>query len=323
MNWRAIAVLLLTAACTAADDGVSGTGTVEYTAVNVAPLVTGRVVTVSVQEGDEVSVGQPIATLTNAATPPEVEARAAAVRAAESQLRDLQVGARSTEITQARAQAVAAEVEAANATRDAERATSLFESGAISRQEMETAQTRASAASARAAALRAAARTVQAGARPEQIRAARGQLDAARAALDAARRAAGELSLTAPVRGKVVVRAADPGEIVPAGVPIVTIARTDSLWVRIFVNQHAFTRVRVGQPAVIRVDDDSRRFSGRVIALADRAEFTPRIALTERERADLLFAVKVLIDDSSGALKAGLPVTVRLEPGGVASARGP
>jgi HlyD family secretion protein len=44
--------------------------------------------------------------------------------------------------------------------------------------------------------------------------------------------------------------------------------------------------------------------------VATRAEFTPRAALTERERADLVFAIKVRVGDAGGRLKAGMPVTV-------------
>jgi HlyD family secretion protein len=49
-----------------------------------------------------------------------------------------------------------------------------------------------------------------------------------------------------------------------------------------------------------------------VTSIATRAEFTPRVALTERERADLQFAVKVVFDDSTGTLKAGVPIVVTL-----------
>jgi HlyD family secretion protein len=45
--------------------------------------------------------------------------------------------------------------------------------------------------------------------------------------------------------------------------------------------------------------------------VSPQAEFTPRIALTEQERADLLFGVKVAIADTAGRVKAGLPATVR------------
>jgi HlyD family secretion protein len=49
-----------------------------------------------------------------------------------------------------------------------------------------------------------------------------------------------------------------------------------------------------------------------VVAINSKAEFTPRVALTEEERADLLFGVKVAFRDTTGALKPGLPITVRI-----------
>jgi HlyD family secretion protein len=49
-----------------------------------------------------------------------------------------------------------------------------------------------------------------------------------------------------------------------------------------------------------------------VVAVNTKAEFTPRVALTEDERADLTFGVKIEFSDSSGALKPGLPVTVTI-----------
>jgi HlyD family secretion protein len=55
-----------------------------------------------------------------------------------------------------------------------------------------------------------------------------------------------------------------------------------------------------------------------VVAVNDRAEYTPRIALTEKERADLLFGVKVMFDDTTGTLKPGLPATVEILPEGSA-----
>jgi HlyD family secretion protein len=51
---------------------------------------------------------------------------------------------------------------------------------------------------------------------------------------------------------------------------------------------------------------------GRVAAIKPKAEFTPRVALTEEERADLLFGVKVELSDTTGLLRPGLPATVEL-----------
>jgi HlyD family secretion protein len=73
----------------------------------------------------------------------------------------------------------------------------------------------------------------------------------------------------------------------------------------------------VGGGAAGRLDAmPERPFRGRVTAVNSRAEFTPRVALTERERADLLFGVRVDFADSTETLKPGLPVTVRFDGAG-------
>jgi HlyD family secretion protein len=63
-----------------------------------------------------------------------------------------------------------------------------------------------------------------------------------------------------------------------------------------------------------------RPFRGVIASIATRAEYTPRVALTEAERADLLFAVRVEFRDTTEFLKAGLPVTVRFRAAASASA---
>jgi hypothetical protein len=50
------------------------------------------------------------------------------------------------------------------------------------------------------------------------------------------------------------------------------------------------------------------------VSIASEAEFTPRAALTEEEQANLVFAVKIMLDRSGGALKAGLPADARILP---------
>ena len=82
-------------------------------------------------------------------------------------------------------------------------------------------------------------------------------------------------------------------------------------WVRVYVNQRDLLFVRMGARVEARLDGaPDRPIAGRVVAVAPRAEFTPRVALTEDERADMLFGVKIELTDPAGLLKAGLPVTV-------------
>ena len=57
-----------------------------------------------------------------------------------------------------------------------------------------------------------------------------------------------------------------------------------------------------------------RTWKGTVTVINPRAEFTPRAALTEEERADLMFGLRVEVDDTTGAIKPGLPASVRFTP---------
>jgi len=74
-------------------------------------------------------------------------------------------------------------------------------------------------------------------------------------------------------------------------------------------------RLKLGQPAEVWLDGvPDRSWKGTVTVINPRAEFTPRAALTEDERADLMFGLRVEVDDTTGAVKPGLPATVRLVP---------
>jgi HlyD family secretion protein len=180
----------------------------------------------------------------------------------------------------------------------------------------------ARAAAARRDAAREALRLLREGTRPERIRAARAEVEDARAALAAAKGTAGDLVITAPVNGTILTRYAEPGEILAAGEAALTIGEVSKPWVRIYVGQNVLPLIHVGDSASARLDDfPERRFAGRVVSISDKAEFTPRVALTEEERSDLVFGVKIELRDTSGMLKAGLPVTVQLA--GAPRERGP
>lgn len=304
----------LLASCDADDNALAeGTGTLEVIEVDVAPLVPARVLRVWRQEGDTVQVGDTLVSLTQSATQAEVEARRARLASAEAQLRDLQAGARPREIAQAEAELRAAEAEAVRTRQDLDRLVALDSTGGVTRQQVDAARAAATLAAARRDAAGDALALVRQGARPERVSAARAEVNNARAALAASEQAADDLVLTAPTAGVVLLRNAEPGEVLVAGMPAMTIGNLRRPFVRVYVNQRALPRVQLGASATAVLDGlPERPFTGRVVAINPRAEFTPRVALTDEERADLLFGVKIEFDDTTGALKPGLPVTVRI-----------
>lgn len=316
-SWRASVALvaLVAAACARGDrDVIEGVGTLELDEADVAPLTAAQVASLHAWEGDWVQAGDTLAVLHLPGTEAQVEASRAQALAAEAAAEDVAAGARAPELERLAAELRAAEVEATRLARDAERVAALHRAGAVSAQEAEQARTAADVAARRRDAAQETLRLAREGAREGERRVARARAEAARAAARSVEATAGALVLVAPVTGRVVGRHAEPGEVLAPGEPVFTVADPRRPWTRVYVSQRVLPFVRVGGRATARLDAlPDRAFTGRVVHVADRAEFTPRVALTERERDDLLFGVKVVFDDTTGLLKAGLPVTVRVE----------
>lgn len=296
------------------DDGPrQATGTLEIVEVDVSPMQPARIVQVRVREGDTVRAGQVLAVLQQPTTQGQVPLGQAQVSSARARLHDLEAGARTPEIERAQAEVRVRQAEAERAARETERLRVLAQAGAVSRQTLDNARAAATQASALRDAARENLRLVREGARAGQVEAARAEVVGAEAVLQSARETAGELTLVAPVDGVVLLRSAEAGEAVNAGQPVVTLGDPRRPWTRVYVSQDVLPALRVGQTVTARLDAfPDRTFRGRIVSLNPRAEFTPRVALTEDEREDLLFGVRVEFDDASGMLKAGLPLTIDL-----------
>jgi membrane fusion protein YbhG len=314
---RLVAVAIIAASC-ARNDGVPrASGTVEYTETDVSPMVAARVLRVLVEEGTRVRRGDTLVTLTQATLGPQIDQRRAGLAAAEAELRDLQNGARPAEIARATAEVSAAQAEATKARRDADRYRELRVSGSVSVAQAESYEAAARVAEERLTTASQSLRLLQQGARSAQLSGAQSAVETARAQLRSAEATATDLILVAPADGTVLRRYVEPGEVVAAGTPTLSLGDTRDAWVRVYVAAPVLPRLRLGQAADVRLEGlPDHAFEGRITSIATTAEFTPRVALTERERADLLFGVKVQLHDTTGALKGGLPATVSFPAAG-------
>jgi HlyD family secretion protein len=311
---RALGPVLLAFALACRRDAgpaVSATGTIEMREVDAAPLVPARVVRVLVDEGAAVRTGDTLAVLTQSTTRADLAQREAVVGAAEAALREAVAGARPGEIDRARADVRTAEAEAVRTAAELARVEPLARSGTVSRQALDDARAAAEAAGSRRDAAREALRLLEEGTRPERIQAARAELASARAGLAAAQAVAGDLVLVAAVDGVVISRQAEPGEMLGAGQAALTLGEVAEPYVRVYLPTRSLPLVRNGQAATAILDGfPDRPIPGRVVAISPQAEFTPRVAMTERERADLVFGVKVALWDTTGLVRPGLPATV-------------
>jgi HlyD family secretion protein len=271
-----------------------------------------------VREGDRVMADQPLARLDSK----ELEARLAAARAqiaaARAQLTELEQGPRRQEIAQARAAMAAATSRLEDARRELERARTLFDGGANSREALDRAQTAEQVAAAQLDQAKEQVDVLEAGSRPERIAGARAALEQAEATARQIEIGLENASLDAPFDGIVTVRHREPGEIVSAGAPVITIMNPADRWVRIYVSETSIGDVAIGQAASITTDTDpGHEYAGEVTFIASEAEFTPRNVQTAEERVKLVYAVKVRITgDAAGDLKPGMPADVRLARAG-------
>jgi HlyD family secretion protein len=293
---------------------VEATGTLEVVEVDVSPTSPGRVARVLVDEGAAVRAGDTLAVLTIPTLSADVAQREAKAASASAVFQEAERGPRAAEIASAAAELAAAEAAADRASRDVERLRPLAARQNVSAQDFDAARALAAGMAGHRDALRAQLQLLREGTRPERIHAAEADARGARASVASALATARDLVLVSPVTGTVTNRSAEPGEVIGAGQAALTVAQTGRQTVRVYVSEAVLPRVRVGQNVHGLLDAfPDHEFKGRVVSLSTQAEFTPRVALTEKERADLLFGVKVEFSDTTGMLKAGLPITVRID----------
>ncbi|MGE0158015.1 MAG: HlyD family secretion protein [Gemmatimonadales bacterium] len=298
-----------------AEDGrVAASGTVEATDADLGFQAAGRVQEIDVEEGDEVTAGQELARLDTRELDAALEGARAQLEAAEARLAELVRGARPQEVVTAEAAVRAAASRTEEARLERERAATLFEGGAISRQAFDRAESAHELAVAALDQAEEQLALVEEGPRSEIVRAQRAVVAQGRANVARAEATLANAVVTAPFDGIVTVKHREPGEAVTPGAPVVTLLAPDDRWVRIYVREDQIGRVRLGLPAEIVSDTyPDRTYSGEVVFIGSEAEFTPRNVQTAEERTKLVYPVRVRITgDPDFVLKPGIPVDVTL-----------
>ena len=293
---------------------VSVTGTIEAIQVDVSARIAGRIIERPVNEGDRVVAGQLLVRLDETELAAEVRRQEAAVRTSQSALNDLLAGARREEMEDARAALQSASATLEWTERDFRRAEGLFRQTLIAAQEVDRARQAYEVAAAQEKSARQKLLLLEAGSRPDQVEAARGQLAQAHNALDMARTRLKEMTILSPLDGVVLRKNLEVGELANPGVPILTLMKPSDIWVRAYVPEEEVARIKVGSPAQVAVDGyPARRFPGRITEIAAEAEFTPRNVQTRKERVNLVFRIKIAVDNPEGILKPGMPADADID----------
>lgn len=123
-------------------------------------------------------------------------------------------------------------------------------------------------------------------------------------------------SIVNPVSGTVITKFAEPGEITAAGKALYKIADLSSLNLRAYISGIQLPQVKLGQQVKVMIDEGAKKYkeyNGTIIWIADKAEFTPKTIQTKEERANLVYAVKIKVQND-GYLKIGMYGEVMLNP---------
>jgi len=287
-------------------------GNVDIREVDLGFRVGGRIKAMPVDEGARVKAGALLAELDRASIDSAVARAEAQVAQARAELLKLEHGSRPEELAQAQARLASAQAAAADAERDYARREPLVAPGAISRDIWDQTVAARDHARAQLAEAQAALRLVRTGPRAEDIQAARAALQAAEAARASMDTDLGDTRLLASLDGTILTRAREPGAIVQPGETVFTLAIDKPLRVRAYVAESDMSRVAPGMKVTVSADGNPRTYHGTIGYIAPRAEFTPKTVETSDLRTDLVYRLRIIVDDPDGNLRQGQPVTVRI-----------
>ncbi len=353
-------------------NNIQVSGNLEMTLVDISFKTAGRMIDLTVREGDSVKKGQVIARLDaaqleqqklrdvaavasaqstydqlkttieyqQATIDSDIAARQAELAQQQAHLDELNAGSRPAEIRQADSSVNEARAQMELARSDWERAQTLYKNTDISTSQFDQARTKFSAANAVLAQAEDRARLVQEGPRKEEIAGARAQLARAQAAvgtaqanridlrrkqeqlvqlradIDRARAQVGiteaqlnDTTISSPIDGVVLVKSAEPGEVIAAGTSIVRIGDVDHPWLRAYVGETDLGRVKLGTQVNLTTDSyPGKIYHGVVSYISSQAEFTPKQIQTKEERVKLVYRIKVDVDNANHELKNNMPV---------------
>jgi HlyD family secretion protein len=312
------------------------TGIVTTNDVTVAPQIGGRLVSLTVKEGDSVTKGQQVAEI----DPGELQADrayyehsadgiASQVREGEAALR-LQELQLVDQVKQAEAAVATAEAQRVAAAADVERAkvtlgrtNELYKQQLAAAQVMDEARTSYEAAQARMESLARqvdAARSAlalvrsnfeQVAVRRSQLQTSQHQLAAVGSQRDKAEVRLGFTRVVAPIGGIVDVQPVREGEVVNSGQTLVTLINPDDLWVRADIEETYIDRVRIGDKLTVRLPSGEER-EGTVYYRRADASFATQRDVSRTKRDIKTFETRLRVDNKDRRLAVGMTVYVML-----------
>lgn len=289
---------------------IQATGTIEATTVELNSKMQGSIKTLAVEAGDTVAREQLIAELSRSDLVAQRERDALGVSKAEAQLADLISGAREQEKNEAAANVNIAKANFEMISKDFVRAETLYQEGAIPQAEFENIRSQMELNKNQLGAVEARLSLLDAGNRPQLINAARAELERSKAVLKATDAMLKDLKIYSPIDGVVLSKNYQEGEFVQMGASLATVANLEDLWIKVYIPTDDLPHIKLDKKVHFTVSGVDTVFDGVVEEINSEGEFTPKTIQTKKERTNVVFGVKIGINNEAGVLKPGMPADV-------------
>lgn len=288
-------------------------GRVEAYLTDIGPRVAGRLTELKVQEGQRVKKGDLLARITAEELDAAVSRDVAAFQSMDSKRLELAHGTRVEDIAQGEARVHDAQAALRLAEDTLRRTQKLLADRIVSEADLDKALSERDRAFANLNLQLKSLLELKAGARVEERAGATAEARRAQATLEQTKVQASFTEIRAPFDGLVIHRLREVGSVLQAGQPVITLAMTDKLWVRVYLPQEVQATAKLGM-AVTVLTPDKRILDATLDEVSIDPEYTPKMVETREERVNLVYPARVnLAHGFDQGLLPGLAVDVKLK----------
>ena len=287
-------VALMLAACGGNEKEYDATGTFEATETTVFAEQSGALLTFSVNEGDNIEANKEVGLIDTTQVWLKIQQLGATKEVYQSQKPDME------------AQIAATRQQLAKAQQEEQRFHELVADGAAPSKMLDDASSQVKVLQTQLAAQQSALST--------STRSLDKQMAATDVQVSQLRDQLRKCHIVTPTKGTVLEKYVERGEFVVIGKPLFKMADTEAMYLRAYVTSAQLQNIKIGQQVKVFADygdGQKKEYDGTISWISSRSEFTPKTILTDDERADLVYAVKVAIR-SDGFVKIGMYGEVKL-----------
>lgn len=281
-------LVLLAASCVEGNKAYDASGVFESTEVTVSAEGNGKILSLDIQEGDRLEAGQIVGCIDT------VQLHLSEVQLEASRRA---VGSGWLDISR---QIAALESQIGKQRQELDRFTKLEKAGASNRKQVEDIQAQIETLERQLAA--------QEESLNSSNRNVSGQADALEAQIEQIRDRIRKCVITSPVAGTVLAKYSEAGEFAALGRALFKVADIDNIRLRAYITADQLTTLKLGQQVRVFADQGSsgrKEYAGTLIWISDKAEFTPKTIQTRDERANLVYDVKIAVEND-GLIKLGM-----------------